>query len=106
MSDYPKFTWNKSIIPDMPSEISETVKEYARRQMRYIPLPDPYALSMSFEKFKELWDKRRSIVVVDEPTQVRPRLARSINPARKSLWVKEFEKWLKDNYKKINYECN
>ena len=74
MSDYPKFTWNKSVIPDMPSEISETVKEYARRQMRYIPLPDPYAPSMSFEKFKELWDK--------------------------SLWVKEFEKWLKDNYKK------
>lgn len=94
MNDYPKFTWGK--IPDMPSEISDEVKEYAQRQMRYIPLPDPYVPSMSFEKFKELWDKRRSVVVVDEPTQVRPRLAASINPARKSLWEEEFEKWLKD----------
>lgn len=97
MSDYPKFTWDKSRIPDMPSELSEEFKEYARRQMRYIPMPDPYAPSMLFEKWMELMRERCGVIAIDEPTQVRPRLAGSINPARKSLWVEEFEKWLKDN---------
>ena len=97
MSDYPKFTWDK--VPDMPSEISDELKEYARRQMRYIPLPDPYVPSMSFEKFVELMRKRRGVMAIDEPTLPRQRLAVSINPARKPLWVKGFEKWLKDNEK-------
>lgn len=96
MSDYPKFTWNKSRIPDMPSEISEKVKKYARRQMWYIPLPDPYAPQIPFEKLVELMRKRCGVIVIDEPTQVRQRFAVSINPIRESPWVKEFEEWLKD----------
>lgn len=94
MSDYPKFTWDK--VPDMLSELSEKCKENTRRQMQHIPLSDPYAPSMSFEKFVELMRERCDVVVIDEPTRVRQRLAASINPARKSLWVEEFEKWLKD----------
>lgn len=94
MSDYPKFTWDK--VPDMLSELSEKCEENTRRQMRYIQLPDPYAPRIPFEKFVELMRKRCGVMVIDEPTQVRQRLAVSINPARKSLWVKEFEKWLQD----------
>lgn len=96
MSDYPKFTWDK--FPDMPPGFIEEFKVYAR-QMRYIPMPDPYVPSMSFEKFVELMRERRGVIAIDEPTLPRQRLAVSINPARKPLWVKEFEKWLKDNEK-------
>lgn len=93
MSDYPKFAWDK--VPDMLSELSEKCKENTLRQMQYISLPDPYASSMSFEKFVELMRKRHGAMVIDEPTQPRQRLAASINPVRKSLWEEEFEKWLK-----------
>lgn len=96
MSDYPKFTFDKSRIPDIPSGLSEEFKEYARRQMQYLIVPDPYVPSMSFEKFMELMRKRHGVMVIDEPTLPRQRLAVSINPARKTLWVKEFEKWLED----------
>lgn len=94
MSDYPKFTWDK--VPDMLSELSEKCEENTRRQMQYIPVPDPYAPSMPFEKFVELMRERCGVMVIDEPTLPRQRLAVSINPARKPLWVKEFEKWLMD----------
>lgn len=94
MSDYPKFTWDKA--PDMLSELSEKCEENTRRQMQYIPVPDPYATSMSFEKFVELMRERCGVMVIDEPTLPRQKLAGSINPTRKSLWVDEFEKWLKD----------
>lgn len=93
MSDYPKFTWDK--VPNMLSELSEKFEENTRRQMQYVPLPDPYAPSMSFEKFVELMRERCGVMVIDEPTLPRQRLAVSINPIRESPWVKEFEKWLK-----------
>lgn len=98
MSEYPKFTWDK--VPDMLSELSEKCKENTLRQMQYISQPNPYASSMSFEKFVELMRERRGVIAIDEPTLPRQRLAVSINPARKPLWVKEFEKWLKDYEKK------
>lgn len=91
MSDYPKFSFDKSRIPPLSPEIAERVKEYERRMLRYVALPDPYAPSMSFEKFKEVWGKRRKVDV--HPENVYP-----LNPNNRVY--KEFEKWLKDNYKK------
>lgn len=97
MSEYPKFTFDKSRMPEFPPKFLEEFKEYAQRQVQYIPLPDPYFPLMPFEKFVELMRKRRGF---NEPTQVQQRLVVSINPARKPLWLNEFEKWLKDKEKK------
>lgn len=88
MSDYPKFTWDK--IPDMPPGLTEEFKEYARRQMRYIPMPDPYVPSMSFEKFVESIPKRR--------TKDCPRIVFSFNPDDKEHWLFKFiNEYMKEN---------
>lgn len=96
MSDYPKFSFDKSRIPPLPPETAERVKEYERRYFHYVSLPDPYAPSISFEKFMEIIKDRR-LMVIDEPTHIRPRLKPPINPKRESPWVKAFEEWLKAN---------
>ncbi len=45
MADYPKFTFDKSRIPDFPPEYYEKIKESAERLMQYyVPPCDPYAL--------------------------------------------------------------
>ena len=95
MSEYPKFTFDKSRMPEFPPKFLEEFKEYAQRQVQYIPLPDPYSPLMPFEKFVELMRKRCGMVVIEEPTQVRQRLAISISPARESPWIKAFEECLK-----------
>lgn len=88
MSDYPKFTWDK--VPDMLSELSEKCEENTRRQMRYIPMPDPYVPSMSFEKFIELMPKRR--------TKDCTRIVFSFNPDDKEHWLFKFiNEYLKEN---------
>lgn len=89
MSDYPKFSFDKCRIPPLLSpETAERVKEYERRMLRYVALPDPYAPSMSFEKFKELFGKRRKVDV--NPENVYP-----LNPNNKVY--KEFKEWLNEN---------
>lgn len=46
MADYPKFTFDKSRIPDFPPEWYEKIKEYGKRMMQYyVPPYDPYALN-------------------------------------------------------------
>lgn len=102
MSDYPQFTFDKSRIPDMSSELCEEFREYARRQIVYL-IPDCDSLNpaMSFEKFKEYILKTRGAMLVDEPTQVRQRLKVCLNPSGESVWAKEFEKWLKDNGEEV-----
>lgn len=81
------------MFPDIPPELSDEFMEYIKRRP-FIPLSDPYVPSMSFAKFKETLGKRRNVMVIDEPTQIK--LIGSINPTRESSWIKEFEKWLKD----------
>lgn len=88
MSDYPKIKFEKY----NPEECKLNGREF-----KCLILDDP--LPMTFSEFKRKWGKDRNIMAIDEPTRVRQKLAASINPARKSLWVKEFEKWLKDNGK-------
>lgn len=88
MSDYPKFSFDKSRTPPLSLEIAERVKEYERRMLRYVALPDPYAPSMSFEKFKELFGKRRKVDV--HPENVYP-----LNPNNRMY--KEFKEWLNEN---------
>lgn len=51
-------------------------------------------LPMDFKKFREIFDKR--CIVIDEPTQIKPKPKVSINPTRESSWLKEFEKRLND----------
>lgn len=51
---------------------------------------------MDFKKFREVFDKRCGVIVIDELAQIKPKLKVSINPTRESSWVKEFEQWLKD----------
>lgn len=46
---------------------------------------------------KELNGKNITCIIIDEPTQIKPKPKVSINPTRESSWLKEFEKWLKDN---------
>ena len=54
MSEYPKFTFDKSRIPDFPPELSEDFKEYAKRQMQYlIPPYDDLAPKMSVPRIQE-----------------------------------------------------
>lgn len=90
MNDYPKFSFDKSRIPPLSPEITERVKEYERRMVRYVALPDPYAPSMSFEKFIELMSKRQ--------TKHCPRIAFSFNPDDKEHWLFKFaNEYLKDN---------
>lgn len=96
MADYPKFSFDKCRIPPLSPEIAERAKEYERRMLRYVALPDPYAPSMSFEKFKEVWGKDRSVITIDEPTHIKQRLKGSINPAEEPLWVKAFKEWIKE----------
>ena len=88
MSDYPKFTFDKSRIPPLLPGIAERVKEYERRMLRYIALPAPYAPSMSSEKFKELIGKRHKANVT--PENVYP-----FNPNDRVY--KEFNEWLNEN---------
>lgn len=88
MSDYPKFTFDKRRIPLFPPEIAEGVKEYERRMLRYIALPDPYAPSTSFEKFKVLFGKRHK-------TNVTPENVYPFNPNDRVY--KEFNEWLNEN---------
>lgn len=45
---------------------------------------------------EKLNGKSISYIIIDEPTQIKPKLKVSINPTRESSWIKEFEKWLKD----------
>lgn len=96
MSDYPKFSFDKSRIPPLSPEIAERIKGYERRMLRYIALFDPYAPAISFEEFMKILSKGRTLMVVDEPTHVRPRLKPSLNPVRESPWLKAFEEWLKE----------
>lgn len=88
MADYPKFSFDKSRIPPLSPETAERVKEYERRMLRYVALPDPYAPSMSFEKFKEIFGKRQKVDV--SPENVYP-----LNPNNRVY--KEFKEWLNNN---------
>lgn len=81
MSDYPKIKFEKY----NPEECKLNGREF-----KCLILDDP--LPMTFSEFKRKWGKDRNIMVIAEPTLPRQRLAVSINPARKSLWVEEFEK--------------
>lgn len=47
---------------------------------------------------RKLNGKRISYVIIDEPTQIKPKLKVSINPTRESLWLKVFEKWLNEKH--------
>lgn len=88
MSNCPKFSFDESRIPPLSPEIAERVKDYERRMLRYVALPDPYAPSMSFKKFKELFDKRCKVDVTLE--NVYP-----LNPNNRAY--KEFKEWLNEN---------
>lgn len=88
MADYPKFSFNKFRIPPLLPETTEMFKEYERGMVRYVALPDPYAPSMSFEKFKELFGKRRKGDI--NPENVYP-----LNPNNRMY--KEFKEWLNEN---------
>lgn len=89
MADYPKFTWDE-YHPEYP----ERFKTQLERQFGcvFADYPNP---SMSFERFKEMWDKGRSIMSIDEPTHIKQRLKGSINPAEEPLWIKAFKEWIK-----------
>ena len=90
MAEYPKFSFDKSRIPPLSPEIAKRVKEYERRMLRYVALPDPYIPSMSFEKFIELMSKRQ--------TKPCPRIVFSFNPDDKEHWLFKFaNEYLKEN---------
>lgn len=97
MNNYPKFTWDKDMYPDRLPETPKEFKEYIKRQS-FIPWPDFYAPPMSFEKWKDMMDKRRGVIVIDELAQIKPKPKVSINPTRESSWVREFEKWLNEKH--------
>ncbi len=98
MADYPKFSFDKNGLPYWPPELSKEFEEYAKRQLRcLVPHYDDLAPSMSFEKFKELMSKKRSAMVIDEPTRLRPKVLGSINPDSDHWFSKLAKEYLKDN---------
>lgn len=83
------------MFPDIqPDDVNE-FKEYMQRQP-FIPWPEPHGPSISFDKWKEIMDKRHSIIINDDPTRIKPKLIASINPMRESWWFDVFSKHLKD----------
>lgn len=82
------------IQPDDVNEFKE-FKEYMKRHP-FIPWPDPYVPSMPFKNWKEMMDKRYSVIVFDEPTQIKPKLIATFNPAIVPSWAKELREWLKN----------
>lgn len=92
---YPRITWDENIFPDIqPDDVNE-FKEYMQRQP-FIPWPEPHGPSISFDKWKEIMDKRHSTIINDDPTRIKPKQIANLNPHEGTLWVKVFKEWLKD----------
>ncbi len=72
-------------MPEFPPKFLEEFKEYAQRQVQYIPLPDPYSPLMPFEKFVELMRKHRGF---NEPTQVQQKACCVNQSCKKTPLVK------------------
>lgn len=97
MADYPKFTFDKSRIPDFPPELSEDFKEYAKRQMQYlIPPYDDLAPKMSFQEFRRMMSERCNVICIDEITEPCPKPMPSVNPEG-SQWYKIYQAYLNGN---------
>lgn len=86
MSDYPKFTFAKY----NPDDCKLHGKQFK------CPLVDDM-MPMDFKRFREVFDKRCGVIVVEEPTRIRPKPIVRFNPIRESAWTRIFRKWLKDN---------
>lgn len=88
MNDYPKSTFAKYNPDDC---------ELHGKQFKCLLVDD--MMPMDFKRFREVFDKRCGVIVVEELTRIRPKPKVCLNPNRESLWLDVFEKWLKDKEK-------